>query len=691
MTENILLNLSSKQDLLPQFEKINVSEVEDALNTILKNAKDTIELLATSSDEPTWDNFVHPMEEADEKLSQFWSAISHLDAVKNSDELRDVVQACLPKLSNYGTEISQDVRLFNKFNAIFQGDEYSTLSVSKRKIIDNAIRDFKLSGVNLEEDKKHRLKEIQQQLSELSHKFSNNVLDSTQAWTLDITDESDLSGLPESAKAMAKQFAEKAGIDGYRITLDAPSFIPFLTYADNAELRETLYRKYVTRASDLYTDESASFDGRQWDNAELMSNILKLRQEKAQIVGQKTYADYSLVPKMAETPQQVVDFLVNLAEKSKPAALNDYQELVDFAKNKFGIEKLNAWDLSYYSEKLRQDLYDFTEEEVKPYFAAENVINGMFEITGTLFGLSFKKIETPHIWHEDVHYYQLFDESSKSQIGGFYLDLYARAKKRGGAWMADCVSRKSTNNGVQKPVAFLTCNFTPPVNDQPALLTHNEVTTLFHEFGHGLHHLLTEVDELGVSGISGVAWDAVELPSQFLENWCWEREGLDIFAKHFETGASLPDELLEKMKKAKNFQSAMGMVRQLEFSLFDMKIHQNIDINSAEQIQATLDEVRQQVAVIKAPEFNRFQNGFSHIFAGGYAAGYYSYKWAEVLSADAFSKFEEDGILNTETGMCFRKTVLANGGSQHPMDLFKAFRGREPKIDALLRHSGLQA
>ena len=677
-TNSVLTDFSS----FPKFDQIKIEDIEPTLDQLLTESRAQMEALAESNQPRTWKSFIAPMDEIDNKLERMWSPVSHLNAVKDSDELRDAYEACLPKLTEYGTQMSQDQRLYQGFQAIRQSDEFESLNQAQKKVIKNALRDFKLAGVDLPEDQKARFMEIQQSLSQKCNKFAQNVLDATHGWSLLITDESELAGLPDSAVGMARQMAASAEQEGWKFTLDAPLYIPFMTYADHQDYRRQMYEAFTTRASDQGPTKG------EWDNSELMVEILNLRQEKARMLGFDTYADYSVVPKMAQNPEQIIDFLKDLAAKSKPFAEKELKELKAFAQNEFDIDDLNAWDLAYYAEKLRQQRYEFTQEQVRPYFPVEHVLSGMFCVVNKLFGISINQVENEHLWHDDVRFFEVLENDQV--IGHFYVDLFAREHKRGGAWMADCMGRMKTVAGVQKPVAFLTCNFSLPVGDKPSLLTHDEVTTLFHEFGHGLHHLLTRIDEPGVAGIAGVAWDAVELPSQFMENWCWEQQGLNLISSHYETGEKLPEELLAKMKAAKNFQSAMAMVRQLEFSLFDVLLHQKTDIGSAEQIQALLNEVRSEVAVIQPPVFNRFQHAFSHIFAGGYAAGYYSYKWAEVLSADAFSRFEEEGVFNAETGKSFREVILANGGSREPMELFVEFRGREPEVEALLRHSGLK-
>lgn len=621
-----------------------------------------------------------PLDQLDDRLGQAWSPVGHMNAVVNSEALRDAYNGCLPLLSEYSTRLGQNRQLFEAYQSLADSEEFNKLDSAQQKVINDNLRDFRLAGVALEDDKKARYGEIKKQLSELTSKFSDNVLDATMAWSKLITDESELAGLPESALAGAKQLAESKEKEGWLLNLDFPSYFPVMTYCDNRELRKEVYTAFSTRASDQGPNAG------EFDNTKNIQEILKLRHELAQLLGFDNYAEYSLATKMAESPDKVIEFLEDLAAKSKPQAEKELAELKAFAKETFGAEELEAWDVGYYGEKLRQQRYAISQEELRPWFPAEKAISGMFEVVNRLYGIEFETVNNVDTWHKDVRFFNITRKGEV--IGRFYLDLYAREHKRGGAWMDVCRSRWKQDDKLQLPVAYLTCNFTPPVGDKPALLTHDEVVTLFHEFGHGLHHMLTKVDYAAISGISGVAWDAVELPSQFMENWCWEKEGLAIISGHFETGEPLPEEMLDKLLAAKNFQSAMMMVRQLEFSLFDFKLHkeyrENIDV------QSVLNEVRKQVAVVIPPSFNRFQNSFSHIFAGGYAAGYYSYKWAEVLSADAFSRFEEEGIFNRNTGESFLHEVLEKGGSAEPMELFVNFRGREPQIDALLRHSGIQ-
>jgi len=667
--------------LLPNFSQIQADQIEPAIDQILADNRKAIEALLAELSEPTWNTLVAPLEDMNDRLAKAWSPISHMNAVVNSDELRDAFNACLAKLSQYWTEMGQNQQLYQAFKRLSENGELSKLSTAQQKVVSNTLRDFRLSGIALNETDQQRYAELQQKLSELTTKFSENVLDATNDWSKLITDETELAGLPPMALAAAQQLAQAKEQDGWLLTLDFPSYLAAITYADNRELRREVYTAFATRASDQGPGQG------KWDNTDVMRQILNLRLELAQLLGFDNYADYSLATKMAETSDQVIQFLNDLAEKSLPVAKRDYQQLCDFALEEYGVEDLQAWDLAYYSEKLKQARYSISEEQIRPYFPLPKVLNGLFAVTGKLFDIQISEITEFDRWHEDA---RLFEISREGQvIARFFLDLYAREKKRGGAWMDDCRVRRRLDDGaVQLPVAYMVCNFNSPVGDDPALLTHNEVTTMFHEFGHGLHHMLTKIDYADVSGINGVAWDAVELPSQFLENWCYEPEALELISGHYQTGEPLPEALLEKMLAAKNFQSGMMMVRQLEFSLFDFRLHREYQPDETD-IQALLDQVRSQVAVITPPAFNRFQHSFSHIFAGGYAAGYYSYKWAEVLSADAFSRFEEEGIFNLQTGHDFRRHILEQGGSKEPMELFVAFRGREPQVDALLRHCGI--
>ncbi len=669
---------------LPPFTRIKPEHIKPAIDTLLADARSTVKQCLKQNAHYDWENLIDPIDDAEDRLHRAWAPVSHMNSVVNSEPLREAYNACLPALTEYSTEMGQNQELHQAYRSLAKDKQFSTLHPAQQKIIDNALRDFHLSGIDLPREQQQRFKEISQQLSRLASRYEENVLDATNAWSKLIVDASELEGLPESALAQARQSAEQAGKQGWLITLQFPSYIAVMTYADNRELRREHYHAFATRAS-----EQGPYAGR-WDNSEIMEQILALRHEKAQLLGFSNYAELSLATKMADTPEQVIDFLEELADKSWRRARQDLAELRDFARQEYGVKNLQAWDISYYSEKMRQHCYQLSQETVKQYFPDHKVITGLFAIVEKLYGVQISEIEDFDSWHADVRFFEIQD--SQGQLRGrFYLDLYARPHKRGGAWMDDCVDRRKTRDGIQTPVAFLTCNFTPPADGKPALLTHDEVQTLFHEFGHGLHHLLTQVDYLGVSGINGVEWDAVELPSQFMENWCWDKQALALISGHYETGEKLPDELFDKMLAAKNFQAGMLMVRQLEFSLFDFLIHQQYDPDKGGRIYQTLERVREQVAVIRPPEFNRFAHSFSHIFAGGYAAGYYSYKWAEVLSSDAFSLFEENGIFDRKTGESFLHNILEKGGSEDAMSLFVKFRGREPEIDALLRHTGIDA
>jgi oligopeptidase A len=667
---------------LPPFSLIRPEHVQPAVTQILAESRAAIAALVEPDKTYTWDNLVEPLEDLDDRLNRAWSPVSHMNSVVNSDELREAYNACLPLLSEYATEVGQNEGLYTAYRAIAEGPEFERLDEAQRKIIDNALRDFRLSGVDLPPEQKARYKDIAQELSKLGSKFQDNVLDATQGWSKHLEDESLLAGLPDSARAMARQTAEAQGKSGWVFTLEFPSYIAIMTYADDRKLRREFYTAYSTRASNQGPNAG------QWDNTEVMDQILALRHEEAQLLGFSNFAELSLATKMAPSTTEVTRFLADLAERSLPHARCDLEELREFAATRLGIHLPEAWDLAYASEKLRQHRFELSEEEIRPYFPAPKVVPGMFAVVEKLYGLKIAEKSGVDVWHPDVKHYEIRDASGELR-GAFYLDLYARAKKRGGAWMDECLTRRRLATHVQTPVAYLTCNFTPPTGNTPALLRHDEVLTLFHEFGHGLHHMLTRVDHLGVSGIHGVEWDAVELPSQFMENFCWEPEALALISGHYQTGEPLPQTLLDKMIAARNFQSGMQMVRQLEFALFDFRIHREYDPARPGRIYPILDEVRRQVAVVIPPAFNRFPHSFSHIFAGGYAAGYYSYKWAEVLSSDAYSLFEEKGIFDPEVGRAFLENILERGGSRKAMELFTAFRGREPRIDALLRHNGI--
>ncbi|MCB1704642.1 MAG: oligopeptidase A [Halioglobus sp.] len=666
---------------LPPFSRIEPAHVEPAIRQLIERNKQRIGELLASTEHYSWENLLQPMEDLDDELSRAWSPVSHLNSVVNSDALREAYNACLPLLSEYGTWMGQHSALCAAYQQIADSDDFPALDTAQRKAIEHALRDFRLAGVALPANKKKHYGELRQRLSKLGSSFGENVLDATNAWSKQVTRE-ELSGLPETALASAQHAAEQAGLEGYLINLEFPSLSPVLNYCDNRALREEVYTANCTRASDQGPHAG------QWDNSALITEIMELRTELAKLLGFDNYAELSLATKMADTPDAVMEFLQQLATQSLPQAEAEFRELEDFARQQGSESSLQAWDVSYYSEKLRQNRYQVSQEDIRPYLPANRVLLGLFEVVRRLYGVDVREVDAFDNYHPSVKLFELL--RGEEVVARFYLDLYARANKRGGAWMDTCRVRRQSSAGLQIPVAYLVCNFTPPVGDKPSLLTHTELTTLFHEFGHGLHHMLTKQTVAAVSGINGVAWDAVELPSQFLENWCWEREALAFISGHYETGEPLPEALLDKLLAARNFQSGMMMVRQLEFSLFDFRLHSEWGSGSFDSVQGLLDDVRQQVGVVTLPPFNRFQNAFSHIFAGGYAAGYYSYKWAEVLSADAFSRFEEEGIFNAATGADFRAQVLEVGGSREPMDVFVAFRGREPSIEPLLRHCGIR-
>lgn len=669
---------------LPPFEQFKADQIVPAMTEIIDTSKARINELVENTKEPTWDTLIEPISELDERLDNAWAVFGHLTGVKDSPELREAYSQALALLTDYQSWLGQHDGLFKAYKQIAQRDDFNTLSTAQKAAIEQALRDFRLSGIDLNENDKKAFATLQSELAQLQQRFSEHVLDATQAWSLHITDEARLSGLPASARATLAQYARQKDKDGWLVTLEMPSVIPVLTYADDRELRRETYMAHVTRASDVGPH------GGVYDNGPEMTDILTKRQAAAELLGFANHAEVSLATKMADSPAAVLDFLNQLAAKAVPQAKREYEELVAFARDELGMtDELEPWDISYASEKLKEQRYSVSQEELKPYFPAPRVIEGLFETAHRLFDISFEQVTEFETYHPDVQLYNVLENGEI--VARFYMDLYAREGKRGGAWMDECRKRVRIGGKLQKPVAYLTCNFTPPVDGKPSLLTHDEVTTLFHEFGHSLHHMLTRVDVSDVSGISGVAWDAVELPSQFMENWCWEPEALAFISGHVDSGEPLPSDLLEKMLAAKNFQSAMATARQLQFSLFDMKLHSKTEAFMVNDVQAVLDQVRDEVSVIKTVPENRFQHSFGHIFAGGYSAGYYSYKWAEVLSADAYSRFEEEGIFNTATGKAFRDVILANGGSVPAGDLFKQFRGREPQVDALLRHSGIAA
>ena len=670
--------------VLPLFQQIKPEHALPAIQQLLQESQQHVDALTQSKNAPTWQNLMEPLEDISARIHDAWSPIGHLNAVTNTPEWRDAYNACLPGLTEFSTNLGQNRALYEKILQLSESTGFSTLDKTQQKIIRDQLRDFKLSGVALDGEAKKRYADIQQRISELTTKFEENILDATQHWFYFTENKDDLAGLPEHIIQFAQTKASEKEKLGYVLTLDAPIYIAAMKYAENRSLREQMYVAYSTRASDQGPDAG------KFDNGTVILELLELREEKSKLLGYKNYAEYSLVTKMANSVDQVLDFLRDLAKKTRPFAEKEIAELKQFSKEYLHLSELKAWDIGFASEKLQQEKYAINEEMLRPYFPIDRVLSGMFAIIEKIYGMRVIELKNSETWHPDVRFFEIKDESGQVR-GQFYLDLYARDRKRGGAWMDDCRSRRIENGKTITPVAYLIGNFTPASKDQPALLTHDEAVTLFHEFGHGLHHMMTLVDYGMVSGVNGVEWDAVELPSQFMENFCWQQETLPLISQHFETKEPLPENLFKAMLAAKNFQSAMQMLRQLEFSIFDLLLYSESAPKNAKELQTKLDHVRKEVAVIIPPEFNRFQHGFSHIFAGGYSAGYYSYKWAEVLSSDAFSKFEENGVLDRKTGQEFLSAILERGGSQPAMELFVEFRGREPSAEALLRHSGLDS
>jgi len=672
--KNPLLDFSG----LPRFADIRPEHVAPAIEQLLADGRATTETAAQAA--PTWDEFIAPLEDANERIGRAWGQVAHLHAVMDSPQLREAYNASLPKVTQYWTELGQNQQLFEKYKQLHQSEGFAALPPPRKKIVENAIRDFRLGGAELAPEKKQRYGEIQEELARVSAKFSENLLDATNAFSLYATKEQ-TAGIPGDVLEAAREAAQKEGKAGWKFTLHMPSYLPVMQYADDRSLREKMYYASSTRASEFGKPE--------WDNAPLIARIVPLRREMSELLGYKNFAEVSLVPKMAQSAAEVLGFLDDLARRARPFAEKDAQELRAFARDELGIQDLQAWDVAYASERLRLKRYSFSDQEVKQYFPEEAAVRGLFRVAERLYGVSFEPAQAP-TWHPDVRFFEVRDSDGKA-IGQFYMDLYARETKRGGAWMDEAIARRRKRDRIQNPVAYLNCNFSRPVGSKPALFTHDDVLTLFHEFGHGLHHLLTRVEDLGVSGINGVEWDAVELPSQFMENFCWEWDVLREMTRHVDTGQPLPRPLFDKMLAAKNFQSGLAMLRQIEFAVFDMRLYSDFDPAGGRTALDLLDEVRRQVAVLLPPAYNRFPNSFGHIFGGGYAAGYYSYKWAEVLSADAYSLFEEKGVLSPEAGARFRAEILAVGGSRPAAESFRAFRGRDPKVDALLRHNGMTA
>ncbi len=681
---NYLLHISG----IPDFSKIKNSDIKEAVIYQIEKCKEKVESTLKQleiSKDYTYANLVEPIEEEDNKLGRIWSPVSHLNSVMNSEELRTVHDECLPLLSDYGTYMGQHEGLYNAYKKLQESEAFSKLSFDKKKYVENVMRDFRLSGIGLDENKKSKYGDIVSKLSQLSSKFSNNVMDATLNWKKYVENEEELSGLPELALQSAKQLAEQEGRDGYAFTLDFPSYFPILAYADNEALRKECYLAYVTRASDVGPNAG------KWDNRKLIEEILSNRNKLAKLLSFNNYAEYSLETKMANGTKEVLDFLNELAKNCKQQGIEEFKELKEYARNEFGKDELNPWDVTYYSEKLKEKKYKISSEELRPYFPLPQVLEGLFTTVSKLFGIKIvENTKSVNVWHKDVMFFDLLDENNNLKAG-FFLDPYARPHKRGGAWMDDCVGREVRKDGsIQRPIAYLVCNFNPPVGEKPSLLTHDDVTTLFHEFGHGLNLMLTTIDTSGVSGINGVAWDAVELPSQFLENWCWQPEALKYISSHIDTKMPIPEEKLKKLIDAKNYHSAMWMLRQLEFGLMDFMLHNENEELRGTKIDEIIKTVRNFVTVVPVSPLNRFENSFTHIFSGGYAAGYYSYLWAELLSSDAFSRFEEDGIFNRKTGQDFVDCILSKGGSIDALEMFVKFRGRKPKIDALLRHKGIK-
>jgi oligopeptidase A len=668
---------------LPRFAHIRAEHVGPAIDVLVRNAREAIAGVAQSSSPATWETVVAPTETALDQLDRAWGAVRHLNAVVNTPAIRDAYNAALPTVTSFYADIAQDDRSFARFRALAEGPAFATLDADRRKLVENALRDFRLGGAELGASDKRRYKAIQEELATLSAKFDDNVLDSENAWTHDVDDERQLAGVPADVIATARANAQADGREGYRLSLRYPCYMPVIQYADDRALRALMHRAAATLASDLGASP-------EWDNSAVIARILELRAEEARLLGYANFAELSLVPKMAQTPADVLGFLRDLARRARPFAERDYAELVEFARRRLGIQDVEAWDLPYVAEKLKAERFSFSEQELKQYFPEDRVIAGLFRVVETIYGVSVRRADV-QTWHPTVRFYEIADASG-TLIGQFYLDLYAREGKQSGAWMDDAINRRHAHDRLQHPVAYLTCNFAGPVGDQPPYFTHSEVTTLFHEFGHGLHQLLTRVDVAGISGLQGVEWDAVELPSQFMENYCWEWDVLSNMTAHRETGAPLPRPLFDRMLSARNFGSGMAMVRQLELALFDMLVHSVYTPGGDAAFpspQSVLDAVRREIAVVPRPGYDRFIHGFGHIFAGGYAAGYYSYKWAEVLSADAYSLFEEQGVLSPEIGARFRDEILARGGSRTALESFVAFRGRPPQLDALLRHNGM--
>jgi oligopeptidase A len=670
---------------LPRFDAIRAEHVTPATEELLRRARATVEAVVGDARAPTWSTLVEPIAEVLDGLERAWGATAHLNAVVSTPALRDAYNGNLPAVTAFFTELGQDRRLFERYKALAAGPEYPMLEPARRRLIDNELRDFRLGGAELPDDAKARFKALQEESANLSAQFDDHVLDATNDWALVVVDEKALVGVPADVVAEARSAAEADGVSGWKLSLRMPCYLPVMQYADDRALRAAMHRAYSTRASDLGARP-------EWDNTTLLDRIVALRAEEAKLLGFANFAELSLARKMASDPAEVLAFLRDLAARARPYAERDMALLAGFARADLGLAELAPWDLAWASEKLKAHRYAFSEQEVRQYFPEPAVLAGLFRVVETIYGVRIRESQAA-TWHPTVRFFDIATPDG-SLVGQFYLDLYARPGKQGGAWMDDAINRRRFGDRLQHPVAYLTCNLSAPVGGKPATFTHDEVITLFHEFGHGLHQLLTRVDVAGVSGIQGVEWDAIELPSQIMENWCWEWEVVAPMTAHVDTGAPLPRALFDRMLAAKNFQSGMGTLRQVEFALFDMLLHSAYPPGGGGawgSPQALVDDVRREVAVVPHAGYDRSLQSFSHIFAGGYAAGYYSYKWAEVLSADAYARFEEEGVLSPAVGESFRDEVLARGGSRPAMESFIAFRGRPPQLDALLRHNGMES
>ncbi|MFO1304202.1 MAG: M3 family metallopeptidase [Burkholderiales bacterium] len=678
---NPLLDFSG----LPRFSAVVPAHVTPAVDHLLGEARAVIERIATDASAPTWSSVVEPMADVLDRFDRAWGAVRHLNAVVNTPALRDAYNENLPKVIEFFTDLSQDLRLYGRYRALHEGAAYASLDAAQRKLVDNEIRDFKLGGAELDDAGKERLKAVHAELGELTTRFEENLLDATNAWGHYVGREAELAGLPRDVVSAARAAAEAEGKPGWKLTLRVPCYLPVMQYAEDRNLRRRMHEAYSTRASDLGSDPA-------WDNGPLIPRILALRHEAATLLGYRNYAEVSLVPKMAQHPGEVIAFLRDLARRAKPFAQRDIAELAAFAKSDLGLVALEPWDVAYASEKLKAARYSYDEQEVRQYLPEDRVLAGLFRVVESIYGLSIAAAQA-ETWHPDVRFFTIREKAGAGAVvGEFYFDLYARENKQGGAWMDDAINRRTVHGRVQHPVAYLTCNLSAPVDGKPATFTHDEVITIFHEFGHGLHQLLTKVDIPGISGLQGVEWDAVELPSQFMENFVWEWDVLSHMTGHVDTGAPMPRALFDRLVAARNFERGMYTVRQIEMGLFDMLVHaeyESAEGGASRAPQSILAEVRREVAVVPRAPYDRFMESFTHVFAGGYAAGYYSYQWAEVLSADAYSLFEERGVLSAEAGARFRDEVLARGGSRTALESFVAFRGRPPQLDALLRHNGM--